>query len=170
MPLTKSETAGLDYSYSKLTLADFEAGRNDTENIAAGDVGELAKAEVGKTGGALSDVLAVIVGVASQAEDKDDTNTVFADFQNTTPSALPDSTQFKLQARKKGELSGRDITGWIGLRGLSKSDPRQRARLTPKAPIVTEGRVISILVRNNTTSVELSFSDSTAELPGQTGD
>lgn len=154
----------LDYQRDTLTASDFSAGINDDTSISAGDVGIIAKAEVGEDGG-LASYEAIIMGQPPKNPDGDNKgNELFLKLQ-TAGADVADTVQIQFQARKKGELSGRAITDWIMHRNQDNSDPRQRKNLNVTGKGAVDAEEIIMVVRDETSSVTVDLSESSFEIP-----
>lgn len=172
MPLSKQEAADLEWSPNNLVEADFEPGENDQMQLAAGQVGEVAIAEVGETA-TLSEIRAVRVGRPKDPNGLEDDGKLDLDLRSDdadadgTPDKMPDGTEFRLVVRKKSERGGKEITEWFkfGSNDPNRVDTENRSSVTPEVPTATEGRIIGIQIRNRRQAVTYYHNNSTWEVP-----
>lgn len=168
---SKSEVRNAEYSTFPLSEGTFTAGQDDNTTIAAGDVGEVAVAEVGEDG-ALSDYIGLIVGQEPDTQARSGQGKILFNPKDdsTTPARLDENTEMKLVVRKKGERGGKDLTGWIPIRDNGPNDATSdRKVLRPRMPVAKDGRVVALHVRNQNVSVTYNHSGSEWVYPCQGG-
>lgn len=157
----------LSYERNTLHAADFNASRDDDTSLSAGTVGEIAEAEVGDTA-TLSQYQGVFVGQpASNATGDRKGNEVYMKLQSGGGD-VADTVQWAFAARNKGELGGGkqgSITGFITHRGQDNADPAQRRPMNTSQPVVPDGRLLTLLAKDETSSVTVDLSESEFELP-----
>lgn len=143
--------------------SDFTAGRDNDVALDAGDVGEIATAEVGEDG-QLSGYEAVQYGQPPVNTGGDNLgNEIHMQFQSGAAD-VSDNAQFAFGARQKGELGGPNITGWISHRNQDASDPRQRYNLFPQSPVVKDGRELNIIAKDEAAALTVDLSENPGHL------
>lgn len=172
MPITQSQARQLNYKKFTLTDSDFSASRDNDNQLSAGTVGEIATSEVGADG-QLSNYLGVILGQQPDSVTGDTQgNEVYVSLGDDTAGDLGDTAEWAFAVRDKGEVgSGQagTITGFITHRGQDASDPRQRKSLNPQEPIARDGKVLQLLVKDETTADTVDISNSTFQIPSLGG-
>lgn len=157
----------------QLTDADFNAGDDDgtTLSSSSGQIGEIAEMEVGEDGVLSSYAIAAMGGRKSGPNDTNPA--IYVDLQNSTPAALDDNTQYRFVSRDKNSNRKRTLTDWKTLRESDNSDPRQRPEIVYRGRgnerWVQDGKLIILEVRNQSTDVAPSLSDSTIEVKAVAG-
>lgn len=171
MPITAAQARELTYKPFKLTDADFSAGRDDDTSLSAGTVGEVATAEIGEDG-QLSNYLAVQLGQPATQQFADvQGNEIYVKLQAASAD-VADSVDWAFAVRDKGELGGGvagNITGFRTHRGQDNSDPRQRNKMRPQSPVARDGKILSLLVKDETQAVTVDLSESDFEIPALGG-
>lgn len=172
MPITQAQARQLNYKKFTLTDSDFTASRDDNTALSAGVVGEIATCEIG-SGGQTSNYLAVILGQQPDSVTGDTQgNEVFVSLGDASAGDLGDTAEWAFAVRDKGEVgSGQagTITGFITHRGQDNADPRRRKSLNPQEPIARDGKVLQLLVKDETTSDTVQIANSTFQIPALGG-
>lgn len=162
------------YMEERVSHSDFVAGPDSGNTLPAGEAGEIFQAEVGETSGRLRDLLAAIVGQRPDQQFRTNKGKPQVNFQNGSDADVPDGTQWRVIARKRGRRDGPALTGW---REVDDDDPSNSGvdvstiePVFPKRPIVREGRIIAIQVKYEGGSFNADAANSTFKLPVQTYD
>lgn len=161
--VTKSRARKLGYKDADLMDASFRAGVNDGDALAAGQVGELAVAEVGEDG-SLEDFVATILG---QSPDPTRRTAKAKPFINVHDSAavaeIDKNTEVRVVVRNSGDRDGPVLMQWRSIKNLRNSDPSQRKELKPQQPIAREGKLLAVQVRNQATGITPDFGGGSTE-------
>lgn len=163
----------LEYEGGHLRSSDFNDGKDNGDTLQAGEVGEIATAEVGEDG-QLSAYDAVRPGDHMDPTGNSPIGKMYVDLQTSGSSSVADSVELRLVARDKNANRRVPITPWFSHRDLANSDPRLR---TPLPPVVREGqpffvkdgRIISLEVKDETSTVEVTRANCTFEFPARFG-
>lgn len=171
----------LEYEGILLAESDFQAGKDEGETIQAGNVAEVATAEVNEDG-QLASYDAVQVGDRMDATTRSARGKLFVDLRTGNDSdsdgevdQVDKRTEFRLVTRPKNSNRRTPLTRWYSQRNLDRDDPRQRIPLPPtknengKDQLISSGRIIAVEVRNSATSTQVSLSDSDFALPSRGG-
>lgn len=163
----------LDYEGIKVTDNDFVSGSDEGSSIPAGEVAEVATSEVGEDG-QLSSYDAVRLGDNMDPTGNSPQGKLFVELQDANGNVLDPRTQIRWLARDKNSNRRIPITRWYSHRDLNKSDPRQRTPLPPTtrngAPFfVKMGRLLSVEVKNEATSVTVDLTNSVFDVPSRGG-
>jgi len=161
----------LSYEQNTLHAADFNASRDNSVSLSSGTIGEIAEFEVGEDSTA-AQYRAIFVGQPASNNTGDRKgNELYAQLYDGSPgSEISDTAQFAFAARNKGELGGGKqgaLTGFITHRGEDATDPAQRTPVNVNEPAVPDGRLLSLLAKDETASltVNINSADTTLELP-----
>jgi len=147
-----------------VTDADMLAGQNDGSSVSAGNVAELAKAEIGEDG-KLGNIKAVIVGQPPAPNHRTARAKPTTDVQNSTPADVPNGTEVAVVGREKEERGGDKAIQWSDEDDFSSVSKVDREAVEPRLPVILEGEMLAVNGRNESTSFTPSFSDSTYRIP-----
>lgn len=174
--VSNSEAAKADYESKPLRGSAFGAGEDEGSSVAAGQTAEVAVVEVGASSGneaqetgALSEYITWLAGDRSDKELRSGLGKAFMNAQDGGSADLPLDTEFKLVARRRRERGGRDLTDWVTHGELRDPDEKGELPIDPGKPIVKEGRVIALHMRNEGSAVTFDLSNSTFKYPGRAG-
>lgn len=168
----------LDYEGIHLTQADYVAGKDEGQDLPAGTLGEVATAEIGEDG-QLGSYDAVRLGDNLDPTGNSPKGKIYVELQGDqdgdgTIELVDARTQLRWAVRDKNSNRRVPLTRWFPHRDLAESDPRLRTPLPPvtknnKPFFAKEGRLLVLECKNEATSVNVSLSDSTFEVPSRGG-
>lgn len=168
----------LDYEGIHLTQADYTSGKDEGQTLSAGTVGEVATAEIGEDG-QLASYEAVRLGDNLDPTGNSPKGKLYVDLQGDqdgdgTVESVDSRTQLRWVVRDKNSNRRVPLTRWFPHRDLAEADPRLRTPLPPVTRngspfFAKEGRILSLEVKNEATSVVVSLADSTFEVPSRGG-
>lgn len=169
-----------DYKFEseQATTADFDAGKHNQNTLDAGEVGEIAQAEVGAPNqGSFSAYSSIAKGGVTDPRQVSERGKPYVDLRGEdadadgTQDPLPDNTQYRLIARDKNSRSQTPLTEWRALRNADNNDPEKRNPMEfagiDDANWVHEGILFIVQVRNPAQSITPFFkaSSGTFEIP-----
>jgi len=162
----------LNYEGDHIDEADFTAGKDDGDQLQAGVVGEIATAEVGEDG-KLSSYEAVRPGDRTDGNDPT-RGRIFVALEDGNGNVVSDKVQWRLAVRDKNNNRRIPVTSWYRQRDSNNQRPDHRVALRPvtrggKPFFIKDGRVLVLEVKNESSTVTVSASDSTVEVPARLG-
>lgn len=168
--------ANLNYEGLHITQADYVASKDEGDEIAPGEIAQVAKFEVGDDG-QLSSYDAVRLGDRTDERGKSAQGKLFVDLFDDGEEggeALDTRTQVRWVARDKNSNRRKPLTRWYPLRDLAQDRPDLRTPLAPvtsngKPMIVKSGRIIELEVKNQAVPVTVSLANSVFETPARGG-
>lgn len=160
----------LRFRKNQISGSDFNAARDNSTSLSAGVPGERGELEVGEDGVAAQYDAVQLGQPQSNASGDRKGNEIYLALDDNSGSPVNDTVQFSFQVRNKGELGGGNagnITGFISVRNQDDSDPAKRRPLPPQRPVVPDGRLLTLVTRDETQShnVDVTGSATTIELP-----
>lgn len=163
-------------SFNEIQVAqsDFNAAPAEGESVEAGEVAEIARAEISEDG-QLSSYTTVQLGGETDPMQLSSEGKMFIDLRDTNDNKIDPRTEVRFIGRPKNGDERTDLTGWYPLRDLDRDDPRQRVPLDyvtdkkGRPQLVGRGRILAIEIRNGATSVTVSLSNSTIQVPAEAG-
>lgn len=172
--VTAAQAPGDEFEGIRVADSDFNAAPAEGSSISAGEVEEVARAEI-EEDGQFSSYRSVQLGGELDPTGNSAQGKLFIDLRDTNDNALDDRTEVRFVARPKNGNRRRPITEWYPLRDLARDDPRQRQPLPPatneqgEPQLVGPGRILAVEVRNGATSVTVNLSNSVIDLPAIAG-
>ena len=175
----KSESALAEYEFEPIaiTLEDFEDVPSATDgsiDVPAGEVVDVARAEVGDSGQLTSYDL-VRLGQSLDSGNQDSPKgKIFMDGRESDDTEMDERTQFRFVVQPKNQNRTVPLTSWISLRDLNTERPDHRIPLTPvtkggKPAFAKDGRFITLQARNSAADVEFDRDNSDADIPARAG-
>jgi len=158
----------LRYEGIQLTASDFIAGTDNGEQLAAGEVGEIATIEVGEDGQA-SAYDAIRPG-SPTAPDDPTQGKLFANFRDGSANDVADDVQVRLAVRDKNSNRRQPVTEFFAVRDLDNSRPDLRKALRPVTRdgspfLVSSGRLLVLEAKRESGTTTVDITDSTVEIP-----
>lgn len=168
-----AEAENRDWEPIVVTTADFVAAPDEGSTIAAGEVAEVFRAEIGEDG-QLSSYDLVRLGDRLGETGRSAKGKLFGIIKDTANAAVPDTTEIRFVARPKNQNGRTPLTNWFPVRDLDRDNPEQRLELPPvtyngRPAYVKDGRILAMEVRNGGTSIEVSLANSTLDVPSRGG-
>lgn len=175
----KNEAVLAEYDFEPIaiTLEDFEdvsKAEEGTIDVPAGEVVDVARAEVGDSGQLRSYDL-VRLGQSLDAGNKDSPKgKIYMDGRGGDDTEIDERTQFRFVVQPQNQNRTTPLTSWISLRDLNTERPDHRIPLTPvtyggKPAFAKDGRFITLQARNSATDVEFNRENSDADIPARAG-
>lgn len=168
--LSMQDIQKMDFEGGRLTLADFNDGKDEGSTISAQTVAEVATAEIGEDG-QLTSYNAVRLGRPLDPTGRSAKGKLFANIKNTSNSDVDDRTEVRLVVRPKNGNRRTPLTDWYSENELNQSSTQDRIPLSPVTnaqgqPLVGgEGRILAVEARNPATSFEFGRSNSQLRVP-----
>lgn len=162
-----------EWDDEKLSWGDFAAGDDNGDQLASGQIGEVAVAEVGDENGVNSQIASysvVRLGAPLGATGRSAIGKLFAILDDSSGAQVSNNVQIRFVAQSKNKNRVKPITGWFKQRDLDQSDPSKRVELEPQTwdnnqpAYVTDGRVIAVQARNPSGSVTVDINGAVSEL------
>lgn len=169
-----SNVPASDFNSIQVNDSDFVAAPAEGTSVSSGEVEEIARSEVSEDG-QLASYSTVQLGGETDPMQLSSEGKMFIDLRDTNDNPVDDRTEIRFIARPKNGDSRTDLTGWYPLRDLNRDDPRQRVPLdyvtdmAGRPQLVGRGRILAMEIRNGGTSVTISLSNSTIQLPAEAG-
>lgn len=164
-----------DFAEETATLSDMNAGKDDTADLGAGEVGEIASVEISAPGnGVYSEYERIALGGQPDPQLRTKKSRLDGDLQGDqdndgTIEDVPASTKLRLRITDKRRSKTFSETRWFDKSELEASNVENLPVLPfpgfKKATFGGDGRVIVAEVRNPSSGVSVSVSDSTLEFP-----
>ena len=154
----------------QMTFNDFDDGPDAGDTLAAGEIGEIAVAEIGASGqGSFAGFEAVAVGGVPDPHRRSGKAKIFLDLYDGAGAGLPENSQLRFIARDKNSRRRVPLTDWISLRGENDANPEHRRALEyagqNNAKWVYDGRILAVEVRNQAQAIDVDRAGSTLEAP-----
>ena len=163
------------YSFEGISLsqADFSDAPATGTSIDAGEVREIARAEIGEDG-QLSSYDLVRLGNDQGGNPDSARGKLYAHLEDGSGNAVDNRTEVRFISRPKNGNRRTPLTTWHTLRSLDVDRPDHRIALRPvskggKPVYIQDGRILAVEVRNEATSVTVDRSASTIEAPARGG-
>lgn len=173
--MARENAQGYEFEPETGYLAEFESGKDDTANLDAGTVGELAEVEIGgQAAGSFAAYDRIALGGIPEQHRQNGKAKVTGDLQGDqdddgTVEDVPEGTQVRLVLTDHQRNRRIDSTEWFAKGLIENSDPAKRPTLkfdgVSRANWAKDGRVIVVQVRNQRTGVSVSYSDSNLNFP-----
>lgn len=151
-----------------ITDNDFVAGRDSGEDLEAGEVGEVARAEVGEDG-QLSSYDYLRPGDNTDPQDVT-RGRMFMELADDAGDDAEDTLQVRVSMRDKNSNRREPVTRWFTNRDLDRDRPDHRKVLRPVTKggeplFIKSGRIISIEVKDDSGVANVDLDESVIELP-----
>ena len=168
-----SELEGTDFEGITISSADFDDAPDTGNSIPAGEVEEIARAEIGETG-VFSSYDLVRLGDSLGPTTDSAKGKIYVDLRDTNDNAVDNRTEIRFVVRPQNGNRRVALTEFTPVRDLDRDDPRQRLALPPvsvegKPAFAEDGRILAVEVRNPATSVTVSRSNSDMSIPARGG-
>lgn len=166
-----------EYQFEKESgyLAEMEAAKDDGNTLEAGVVGEIAEVEIGGSGaGSFSAYDRIAFGGIPERHRQNGKAKVSGDLQGDQDGDgavedVPEGTQVRLVLTDHQRNRRIDATEWFDKSLIENSDPAKKPTLefdgVSRADWAKDGRVVVAQVRNQRTSVVVSYGDSNLNFP-----
>ena len=175
MPTVSSSVLeGVEFEGISISAADFTDGKDADDSIGAGEIGEVATAEV-EEDGQLASYSYVRLGDSLDNGNQDSAKgKLFVELNDGDGNLVDERTEFRFVARPKNGNRRTPLTEFIKLRNANQEDPSKRLPFLPvsrdgRPAVIKAGRIIGIEVRNAATSVRVSRSQSDFDVPARGG-
>lgn len=162
--------ANYEFETERTNRSDFDTGKDNTNTLQQGEVGEIANAEIGEAGqGSFSSYASAAIGGFPDPRQQTEAGTVFIEAKDDADADLDPATQVRLIARDKNSNRRNPITKWIPIRGQGVSDPEKRMVLhfegIDDEDWVHKGRILAVEIRHTGSAITPDFSNWTFEIP-----
>jgi len=167
------------YDFEPITVTqddfnDVPDASSGAVTVAAGEVKEVARAEIGEDGQLSSYGLFRLGQSLDGGNQNSGKGKIFVDLRDAADSEIDQRTQIRFVSRPKNDNGRTPLTSFISLRDLNVDRQDFRIPLTPvtyngKPAFVKDGRVLAIEVRNTATDVEVDRSNCDIDAPGRAG-
>lgn len=159
-----------------VSFGDFAAGADNGSQLAQGEIGEIATAEVGDENGVSSALASwdiVRLGQPLGPTGRSALGKLFMAIDDGAGSVVADQAKVRFISRPKNSHNLTPMTRWFSQRDLNESNQDQRVELTPvtdddgDALYVSDGRVVAIQAKNASaaTTFDINGATSDAEVP-----
>lgn len=172
--MSAKEAPGDEFEGIRVADSDFTAAPSEGSSVEAGEVEEIARAEI-EEDGQFSSYESVQLGGELDPTGQSAQGKMFIDLRDGSDNPVDDRTEIRFIGRPKNGNRRRPVTEWYPLRDLSRDDPRQRQPLPPATDeegdpqIVGSGSILAMEIRNGATSVTVSLAKSVIDLPAIAG-
>lgn len=163
-----------DFNSIQVQDSDFNAAPDEGSSVDSGEVAEIARAEISEDG-QLASYTTVQLGGDTDPMQFSSEGKMFIDLRDGSDNKVDPRTEVRFIGRPKNGDKRTDLTGWYSLRDLDRDDPRQRVPLDyvtdkqGRPQLVGRGRILAVEIRNGATSVTVSLSNSTIQVPAEAG-
>ena len=157
-----------------LNEADFTPAPSSGDEVAAGEVAEIGRSEVGTDGQLVSYEL-VRPGRDLGETGNSARGKAFAELKDSDGNEVSGSAEIRLIGRVLNQDSRDEIVGWMKHRDLNVQDPDKRLEVPPATETnsdgnevpeyVRHGRILGIEVRHPSADVEVDIHQSDISIP-----
>ena len=172
--VSASRLDGIQFEGISISAADFTDGKDEGEQIGAGNVAEVATAEVGEDGQLASYDYLRLGDRLDDGNQDSAKGKLFVSLRDPDDAEVDERTEFRFVTRPKNGNRRTALTEFIKLRNANLDDPSKRLPFTPvsidgKPAVVKAGRIIAVEVRNAAEDVEVSRAESDMDIPARGG-
>ena len=172
--VSASRLDGIEFEGVSISAADFTDGKDEGEEIGAGNVAEVATAEVGEDGQLASYDFLRLGDRLDDGNQDSAKGKLFVSLRDPEDAEVDERTEFRFVTRPKNANRRTPLTEWIKVRNANQDDPSKRLPFTPvsidgKPAVVKDGRIVAIEIRNPATDVEISRANTDMDLPARAG-
>jgi hypothetical protein len=159
-----------DFAEETGTLSDMDAGKDDGATIGSGEVGEIAKVEIGETGkGIYSEYERLALGGIPDSQLKTKKSRVDGNLQNASAADVPKSTKVRFRITDKRRSRTYSESRWFDKSELEAGSIENLPLLEwegwDDAVFGKAGRVLVLEARNPSSSFNIDTSNSDTEFP-----